>query len=49
MEDKRHLITIIDPHIKFDPDYFIYKDIQEKQLYVFDANRNDPFIGNCWP
>jgi alpha 1,3-glucosidase len=49
VEDKRHLITIIDPHIKFDPGYFVYKGIYEKQLYVLDANGNNPFVGNCWP
>ena len=25
-QDGRHLVTIIDPHLKVDPDFFVYSD-----------------------
>jgi alpha 1,3-glucosidase len=36
VKEGRKLITIIDPHIKVEDDYFIYKDLLEKKLYVAD-------------
>ena len=30
----RKLVTIVDPHIKRDPNYYIYKEAQDKGLYV---------------
>lgn len=47
-DDKRQLVTIADPHIKVDPEYHVYKEAIEKELFVKTAD-NHPFIGKCWP
>jgi alpha 1,3-glucosidase len=50
LKEGRKLITIIDPHIKKDDKYFVYKDAIEKKLFVFENNESvNPFYGNCWP
>ena len=33
----RKLVTIIDPHIKQDEDYFLYREILSKKLFVLDS------------
>ena len=48
VNDKRQLVTIADPHIKVDEEYYIYKEIMEKDLVVKDKN-NEAFVGVCWP
>lgn len=45
----RKLVTIIDPHVKKEEDYFMYKDILAKKLFVLDADGESPYIGWCWP
>ncbi|KAM7267039.1 hypothetical protein ACFE04_009205 [Oxalis oulophora] len=44
----RHMVTIVDPHIKRDNSYWVHKEASEKGYYVKDANKND-FDGWCWP
>lgn len=44
----RHLVTIVDPHIKTDPGYGVYAELLEKRLAVLGADRA-PFKGHCWP
>lgn len=44
----RHMVTIVDPHIKRDDSYYIHKEATEKGLYVKDASGKD-FDGWCWP
>jgi len=44
----RSLVTIIDPHIKVDNDYLIYKTLREKDLFVKDGD-NHVFENDCWP
>ncbi|GAB4835533.1 Probable glucan 1,3-alpha-glucosidase [Ancistrocladus abbreviatus] len=44
----RHMVTIVDPHIKRDDSYFIHKEATEKGQYVKDANGKD-YDGWCWP
>ncbi|DBA85180.1 TPA: hypothetical protein ACH3X2_005892 [Trebouxia sp. C0005] len=44
----RKLVTIIDPHIKRDSSYYIYKEGQEKGLYVMNKDKQE-FDGWCWP
>lgn len=44
----RHMVTIVDPHIKRDDSYFLHKEATQKGYYVKDANGND-FDGWCWP
>jgi mannosyl-oligosaccharide alpha-1,3-glucosidase len=44
----RKMVTIIDPHIKRDDDYYVHKEATEKGLYIKDKDGND-FDGFCWP
>ncbi|KAL6225500.1 hypothetical protein ACLB2K_004350 [Fragaria x ananassa] len=44
----RHMVTIVDPHIKRDDSYFVHKEATENGYYVKDANGND-YDGWCWP
>ncbi|GMH10395.1 hypothetical protein Nepgr_012236 [Nepenthes gracilis] len=44
----RHMVTIVDPHIKRDGSYFMHKEATEKGYYVKDATGND-YDGWCWP
>ncbi|XP_010908477.1 probable glucan 1,3-alpha-glucosidase [Elaeis guineensis] len=44
----RHMVTIVDPHIKRDDSFYIYKEASEKGYYVKDAMGKD-FDGWCWP
>ena len=37
----RKLVTIIDPHIKRDSSYYIYKEGQEKGLYVMNKDKQE--------
>ena len=39
---------IVDPHIKVDNNYYIYKGAQEADIYVKKPN-GDEFDGWCWP
>ena len=48
-EEGRRLVTIIDPHIKKDEGYFLYKEIIDKKLFVLEKNGEDPYVGWCWP
>ncbi|XP_034119570.1 neutral alpha-glucosidase AB [Drosophila albomicans] len=44
----RHLVVIIDPHIKRDNSYFFHSDCTEKGYYVKTREGND-YEGWCWP
>ncbi|KAG8383903.1 hypothetical protein BUALT_Bualt04G0062500 [Buddleja alternifolia] len=44
----RHMVTIVDPHIKRDESYYIHKEASQKGHYVKDATGKD-FDGWCWP
>ncbi|EXB31245.1 Neutral alpha-glucosidase AB [Morus notabilis] len=44
----RHMVAIVDAHIKRDDSYFVHKEATQKGYYVKDANGND-FEGWCWP
>ncbi|BGP24904.1 alpha 1,3-glucosidase, glycoside hydrolase family 31 protein [Rhodotorula toruloides] len=48
-ERGRKLITIVDPHIKRDPDYYIYKEAQELDILVKQPDGKSEFEGWCWP
>jgi mannosyl-oligosaccharide alpha-1,3-glucosidase len=47
-ENGRHLVHIIDPHIKVDEDYRFYRENKEKDFYVKTQNGSN-FEGDCWP
>jgi alpha 1,3-glucosidase len=44
----RHMVTIVDPHIKRDDSYHVHKEATQKGYYVKDASGSD-FDGWCWP
>ncbi|KFM25547.1 Neutral alpha-glucosidase AB [Auxenochlorella protothecoides] len=44
----RKMVTIVDPHIKSDPNYRVFKEAEEKQLFVKTKDGAD-FKGHCWP
>ncbi|XP_047176899.1 probable glucan 1,3-alpha-glucosidase [Vigna umbellata] len=44
----RHMVTIVDPHIKRDDDFYLHKEALKKGYYVKDSSGKD-FDGWCWP
>jgi alpha 1,3-glucosidase len=42
------MVTIIDPHIKKDDDYHVYKEAKDLGIFVKDKSGSD-FEGWCWP
>ena len=44
----RKMVTIIDPHIKKDDNYFVHKEATEKGYYVKNKDGSD-YEGWCWP
>jgi alpha 1,3-glucosidase len=44
----KKMVTIIDPHIKRDDNYYVHQEAKSQSLYVKDANNND-YEGWCWP
>lgn len=47
-KDGRKLVTIIDPHTKVDPEYWMYRDTKEMGLNVKMPN-GEEFESECWP
>ncbi len=45
----RRMVTIIDPHIKRDNNYYIHKEATSLGLYIKDKNGDKDFDGWCWP
>lgn len=44
----RKMVTIVDPHIKRDPNWRVFKEAEESRLYVQNKEGAD-FDGWCWP
>ncbi|XWS44651.1 hypothetical protein CRYUN_Cryun15aG0066300 [Craigia yunnanensis] len=44
----RHMVTIVDPHIKRDNSFHLHKDATQRGYYVKDATGKD-YDGWCWP
>ncbi|KAF8377060.1 hypothetical protein HHK36_030433 [Tetracentron sinense] len=44
----RHMVTIVDPHIKRDESFHLHKEATEMGYYVKDATGKD-YDGWCWP
>lgn len=44
----RHMVTIVDPHVKRDDNYYLHKEATALNYYVKDSNGKD-FDGWCWP
>jgi len=47
--DGRRMVTIIDPHIKRDNNYYIHKEATALGLYIKDKKSENDFDGWCWP
>ena len=52
--EHRYFVTIIDPHIKKDNNYFICNKLKEKDIFVKKHIKNDKnelqdYEGTCWP
>lgn len=45
----RRMVTIVDPHIFRDNDYYIHKIATSKGLYVKDKDGSKDYDGWCWP
>jgi mannosyl-oligosaccharide alpha-1,3-glucosidase len=45
----RRMVTIIDPHIKRDDNYYIHKEATAKGLYIKDKSGSKDYDGWCWP
>ena len=44
----RKMVTIVDPHIKKDSNYRVYKQGKDLDYFVKDSNGNE-YEGWCWP
>lgn len=47
-KEGRRLVTIVDPHVKHDPKYYIYKETKARGILVSNKN-NEIYHGKCWP
>ena len=47
--DGRRMVTIIDPHIKRDNNYYIHKEATALGLYIKDKKFEKDYDGWCWP
>jgi alpha 1,3-glucosidase len=45
----RKLVTIVDPHIKSDPEYYVSKEGTELGYWVKNPDGTTDFKGWCWP
>jgi len=45
----RRMVTIIDPHIKRDDNYYIHKTATSLGLYIKDKEGRNDYDGWCWP
>ena len=44
----RKMVGTIDPHLKEDDNYWVYKEGRDSNLFIKDKNGND-YKGFCWP
>lgn len=47
--DGRHLVTIVDPHIKRDSGYHVNSEAQQRGFFVKNHGGGSPYQGDCWP
>ncbi|KAK0397094.1 hypothetical protein QR680_001980 [Steinernema hermaphroditum] len=45
----RKMVTIIDPHIKKDDGYHVYKDAKDLGFFIKDKDGAKDYEGHCWP
>ena len=44
----RKMVTIVDPHLKRDNNFYVHKECADKGLYIKNKDGND-YDGWCWP
>lgn len=44
----RRMVTIVDPHVKRDPNYYVYKEALARGHFIRDVKK-EVFDGWCWP
>lgn len=42
------MVTIVDPHIKQDNGYHLYKEAKDQDYFIRNKDNNE-FQGWCWP
>lgn len=47
--DGRGLVTIIDPHVKNEKEYFLHSKLLEEGLFVRKEDGKEPYVAWCWP
>ncbi len=48
--DGFHVVTIVDPGVKIDPQYPVYKDFVAREgFFCVDPETSQPFVGTVWP
>eukprot|EP01125_Pyxidicula_operculata_P013284 TRINITY_DN4392_c0_g2_i1.p1 TRINITY_DN4392_c0_g2~~TRINITY_DN4392_c0_g2_i1.p1 ORF type:complete len:954 (-),score=179.46 TRINITY_DN4392_c0_g2_i1:35-2896(-) len=45
----RKMVTIVDPHIKRDDNYYVHKIAKDNNYYVKDSDKTTDYEGYCWP
>ncbi|KAI6190429.1 Glycosyl hydrolase, family 31 [Aphelenchoides bicaudatus] len=45
----RHIVTIVDPHVKKEESYDLYRLAKERGYFVKNADGESEFVGDCWP
>eukprot|EP01105_Mastigella_eilhardi_P005421 TRINITY_DN17140_c0_g1_i1.p1 TRINITY_DN17140_c0_g1~~TRINITY_DN17140_c0_g1_i1.p1 ORF type:complete len:931 (+),score=237.44 TRINITY_DN17140_c0_g1_i1:203-2794(+) len=45
----RKMVTIVDPHIKVDQGYYVYKEALDQDFFVKTTDGSKPYEGWCWP
>ncbi|KAJ3443172.1 hypothetical protein M0812_09004 [Anaeramoeba flamelloides] len=48
-EKSRKLVAIVDPHIKRDNSWKLYKEAKSKNYFIQKYNSDQAYEGNCWP
>ena len=51
-KEHRYFVTIIDPHIKVDDNYFVCKTLKDNDCYIKNKNEKgelENYKGHCWP
>ncbi|MEQ8820247.1 MAG: glycoside hydrolase family 31 protein [Sumerlaeia bacterium] len=45
-----HTVAIVDPGVKIDPDYQVYKDFLERDgFFLTRTGETEPYVGEVWP
>jgi alpha 1,3-glucosidase len=48
-EKGRRMVTIIDPHIKRDDNYHVFKEASDNGYFIKSAGDEADYEGHCWP